>query len=30
MNALPGEEIVADFGATGIWLWNAGIWSQIR
>ena len=23
------EEIVADFGTVGLWLWNGGVWSQI-
>jgi hypothetical protein len=23
------DEILADFGALGLWLWNDGAWSQI-
>ena len=23
------DEVLADFGSLGLWLWNAGAWSQI-
>jgi hypothetical protein len=23
----PGEEIIGDFGPTGLWLWTSGLWS---
>jgi hypothetical protein len=23
------QEIIADFGTLGLWLWNGGAWSQI-
>jgi hypothetical protein len=23
------EEVIADFGTLGLWLWNGGVWSQI-
>jgi hypothetical protein len=23
------DEILADFGALGLWMWNYGVWSQM-
>jgi hypothetical protein len=23
------DEIMADFGALGLWLWNGGAWTQV-
>ncbi|OGD17728.1 MAG: hypothetical protein A2W03_07240 [Candidatus Aminicenantes bacterium RBG_16_63_16] len=29
LDSSPGDEVVGGFGATGLWLWKAGAWTQL-